>query len=59
MSTREAVEMASHFGVKCTIPTMISWCKNHGVGHQVGKGGSGKWIINIEKFVKFLHGESE
>lgn len=58
-NTREAVQMADDFGIKCTMPTMISWCRNHNIGHQVGSGGSGKWIVDVEKFTKFIHGETE
>lgn len=59
MNTKEAVQMAADMGIKCTMPTMITWCRKHKIGHQVGKEGGGKWIIDIKKFINFLHGETE
>ena len=56
LSTTEALLVAKHFGVSVTLPTMISWCRKFGIGHQLG-GQHGHWWIRQGKLEEFLAGD--
>lgn len=56
---KEAAEYASKQGIFVSRPTVIKWCREHNLGHQLGGKTSGKWgrwFIGRKKFRKFLRG---
>ena len=56
LTTTEAIQVAEHLGVSVTLPTMISWCRKFGIGHQLG-GQHGHWLVRREKLEEFLAGD--
>ena len=56
LSTTEALQVAEHLGVSVTLPTMISWCRKFGIGHQLG-GQHGHWMVRRGKLEEFLAGD--
>lgn len=55
--TPAALKIAKDMGYDATLPTLIRWCREHGIGKQVGS--RGKWYVNKEKFVTFLEGRRD
>ena len=56
LTTTEALLVAEHLGVSITLPTMISWCRKFGIGHQLG-GQHGHWLVRRDKLEEFLAGD--
>lgn len=52
-----AQALAREYCVDLSRPTIIKYAKE-GLGHQIG-GKGGKWLINQEKFRRFLRGENQ
>jgi hypothetical protein len=56
LTTTQALSiMKDQYGMKVTYPTIINWCKNHGIGTKLG----GQWWINAEKLAMFLERGNE
>lgn len=55
ISITNAIKLASVYGIKLSRPTIINHAYREKYGHQLG-GKGGKWVINKEKFVRFIRG---
>lgn len=56
ITTREACILAMDAGIKpITQPTISGWAVKFGFGRKIG----GRWRIDRQKFIEFLHGDEQ
>jgi hypothetical protein len=56
ISTMQAIELAASVGITVTRPTIVAWCQQYELGHQLG---SGKWSVFRDKYIEFLNGRKD
>lgn len=55
ISVTEAIDIAKNIGIPLSRPTVHAWAGKHGLGHQLNGQGT-KWVINRQKWLKYLSG---
>jgi len=55
ITPKQAAQIAQEQGINISVMTVYKWIKDYDLGYQIG--GSGKWFIYVDKYLKFLAGE--
>lgn len=56
ITTKQAQELMKKEGLNSVSePTIISWCRDKGIGHQIA--GRGRWYINKTLFMGLIRGK--
>ena len=53
LSVAEAIALAERRGISVTPPTIAAWCRQYGIGYQLG-GRHGKWRVVKDRLNEFL-----
>jgi hypothetical protein len=53
----EAILLAKKFGVSLSRPTIISYCKEYFLGHQIGMRKNSRWAVDRVHFENFIRGK--